>query len=240
MKKIMFNDRYGLTDAVLTGRKTMTRRIVRCPKTFRGVSDVELEYHRRLGSDIWYDCVVCDADGHELGQLPLPFEVGDVVAVAQSYKSIYDAMEERDGNSKANEWWCELCDLRIGDGLGPAVTPGYCNKMFARADLMPHRIRITDLWFERLQDISDEDCLKEGITRKASPLDGGWNYYVKGLPPKRKRNGSVIDFTVSTDGTTAIFSTPRDAFSALIDRICGRGTWKSNPWVVAYEFELIQ
>lgn len=27
MKKIMFNDKYGLTTAVLEGRKTMTRRI---------------------------------------------------------------------------------------------------------------------------------------------------------------------------------------------------------------------
>lgn len=27
MKKIMFNDRYGLTQAVLEGRKTQTRRI---------------------------------------------------------------------------------------------------------------------------------------------------------------------------------------------------------------------
>lgn len=27
MKKIMFNDKYGLTQAVLDGRKTMTRRI---------------------------------------------------------------------------------------------------------------------------------------------------------------------------------------------------------------------
>lgn len=28
MKKIMFNDKYGLTKAVLEGRKTQTRRIV--------------------------------------------------------------------------------------------------------------------------------------------------------------------------------------------------------------------
>ena len=28
MKKIMFNDRYGLTKAVIEGRKTMTRRLV--------------------------------------------------------------------------------------------------------------------------------------------------------------------------------------------------------------------
>lgn len=32
MQKIMFNDRYGLTEAVLNGRKTMTRRIIQCPK----------------------------------------------------------------------------------------------------------------------------------------------------------------------------------------------------------------
>lgn len=28
MQKIMFNDRYGLTDAVIEGRKTVTRRII--------------------------------------------------------------------------------------------------------------------------------------------------------------------------------------------------------------------
>ena len=36
MKKIMFNDEYGLTQAVLDGRKTMTRRIIKCPRTFKG------------------------------------------------------------------------------------------------------------------------------------------------------------------------------------------------------------
>lgn len=34
MKKIMFNDKYGLTQAVLDGRKTMTMRMV-CTKDVR-------------------------------------------------------------------------------------------------------------------------------------------------------------------------------------------------------------
>lgn len=34
--------------------------------------------------------------------------------------------------------------------------------------------------------------------------------------------------------------TPREAFAALIDKVSGRGTWASNPWVVAYEFELVK
>ena len=35
--------------------------------------------------------------------------------------------------------------------------------MFVKADLMPRHIEFTDRKVERLQDISDEDCLKEGI-----------------------------------------------------------------------------
>ena len=43
MKKIMFNDRYGLTAAVLQGRKTMTRRICKEHATGQLIlaSDVE-------------------------------------------------------------------------------------------------------------------------------------------------------------------------------------------------------
>lgn len=115
MKKIMFNDRYGLTGAVLSGRKTQTRRIV--PK------------NTPLGS--WKET---EAKAH--------YKVGEIVAVAQSYCDFYD------------------------DTNDPRIFPsgaGWTNKMFVRADLMPHRIRITNVRIERLQDISDEDCIKEGI-----------------------------------------------------------------------------
>ena len=69
MKKIMFNDRYGLTQAVLERKKTMTRRIVNYPKKFKGVEDTMLEFNRRIGADIYYDCVVCDAADEGLTHL---------------------------------------------------------------------------------------------------------------------------------------------------------------------------
>ena len=31
----------------------------------------------------------------------------------------------------------------------------------------------------------------------------------------------------------------REAFALLIDKVSGKGTWESNPWVVAYSFELV-
>ena len=202
----MFNKKYGLESAVLNRTKPMTRRLVRCPKKFKGCEDIELEFHKRLNQDFYYDCVVVDANGHELGQLPLPYEIGDVVAIAQSYhdlnKSGYVAPE-----------WCEhTCE----------DSAGYENKMFVRADLMPHHIRITDLWFERLQDISEEDCLKEGITK------GDF----KDFPQQ-------MYFPYKGCKDTEVTWTPQGAFHILIDKISGKGTWDKNPWVIVYTFELV-
>lgn len=221
MKKIMFNDRYGLTQAVLERKKTMTRRIVNYPKKFKGVEDTMLEFNRRIGADIYYDCVVCDADGHDLGQLPLPYEVGDVVAIAQPYKNDdvlnYNAYNE-DGTAREDGF------QRHKEMLG---SKGYRNKMFVKADLMPHHIRITDLWFERLQNISDDDCLKEGI-HVHNPEPGNPNFI-----------GYAYDATPGTNVKRWWFHTPREAFAALIDRVSGPHTWDGNPWVIAYTFELV-
>lgn len=207
MKKIMFKDRFGLTQAVLEGRKTMTRRILKCPKKFKGVEDVELEFHKRLGQDFYYDCVVVDGNGHELGQLPLPYEIGDVVAIAQSYHSLNKS------GFVAPEWCEHTCESSFG----------YKNKMYVKAELMPHHIRITDLWFERLQDISDEDAMREGI--RQSVVEYG--------------DKKIVQWTYFGEKITTWFDSPRDAFAALINRISGKGTWDSNPWVVAYTFELV-
>ena len=48
MKKIMFNDRYGLTQAVIEGRKTMTRRLAASKRKYEKIRlwqpCLELEY----------------------------------------------------------------------------------------------------------------------------------------------------------------------------------------------------
>lgn len=202
MKKIMFNDKYGLTAAVLLGRKTMTRRIIVPPKKFKGNDDIMLEYHQRLTGKHFYDCVVCDADGYELGQMPLPYEVGEVVAIAQTYKEAGWQPTER-----------------LRGGMEFQHTAGWTNKMFVLPILMPWKIIIGDIWFERLQDISDEDCLREGVEKW---LD---SYIVPGIMENRGKNNVCYD-------------TPREAFAALIDKVSGKGTWAKNPMVAVYEFEL--
>lgn len=203
----MFNDRYVLTKAVLEGRKTMTRRIIPLTDADRQYLDTAFDFDFR-------EMVIIDRYSM--------FKVGEDVAVAQSYRYVYDTMEEHLGNNKANEWWFKAYDV-LGNQFGPATTPGYNNKLFVRADLMPYRIRITNIKVELLQDITEQDCICEGIKIK-----------------KGNRNGERPFGEFTFDGWDDYSFTAREAFAALIDRISGRGTWQSNPYVFAYSFELIR
>ena len=203
MKKIMFNDKYGLTQAVLEGRKTITRRAV-------PMHDYKYDFQ------VWYDkktkqCCVCD------GSFILErsrYSIGEVVAIAQSYKTL--------ANSCTHQLEKMLCgQLSMKKEYSGA---GYKNKMFVKAELMPHQIKITNIEVEHLQDISDEDCLREGVYGKKL------GYTPSGYSP----NKTYYTFA----NVNYCFDTPREAFAELIDKVSGKGTWESNPYVWVYEFEL--
>lgn len=207
MKKIMFNDKYHLTQAVLNGTKTMTRRIISYPSKFRGENVAGYFVCRSPSGEIVEVCLH-DEDERMIdgGQILPKYKVGEVVAIAQSYNDC--------GN---------MPDYELDEDGYPIMPKrsGFFNKMFVKADLMPHHIKITDIKVERLQDISDEDCLKEGIYE-----DSGDDEF----PPS-----IFYEFEGNKDDG---FDTPRSAFAALIDKVSGKGTWESNPYVWAYEFEL--
>lgn len=213
MKKIMFNDKYGLTQAVLEGKKTQTRRIVTYPKTFHGKDVCGFYVCKRVSDGVVTDVCMYDEDESFIdeGQILPKYKVGEVVAVAQNYK---DA---------AN--WALVGDCQEFEGKDPWELAAWGNKMFARADYLPHQIRITNVRLQRLQDISDEDCLAEGIIKNAT------RYCFK--EKVKQTTGDVLTFSVN-------FDTPREAYAALIDKISGKGTWDSNPWVWAYTFELVK
>mgnify|MGYP001740637686 FL=1 len=211
MRKIMFNDAFCLTQAVLSGTKTMTRRLLKVPKTCNGT---EVCGFNVLTNSLGIQCVdLLDFDGHVLDSWKPHYEVGEVMAIAQCYKDLYpNADFEMVGNGFMTE------------------SAGWNNKMFVRANLMKRHIRITDVKFERLQDISKEDCLKEGIIFIESLSIIGEDAYFFAVKHKvRQMYDNILKF----------FSSPQRAYADLIDKINGKGTWESNPWVVAYSFELV-
>jgi len=150
----------------------------------------------------------------------LPYKVGDIVAIAQPYKDIIECMAE----------YSDII-INVDGSINREYKAGWTNKMFVRANLMPHHIMITDVKAERLQDISKEDCLKEGIIFLESLSIIGEDAYFFAVKRKvRQMYDNILKF----------FSSPQRAYADLIDKISGKGTWKRNPWVVAYSFELIK
>lgn len=208
----MFNDKYSLTQAVLDGRKTMTRRVCKYDRpneTYDIVFPVfepnDYDNDGNIVSPLNYAFGWKNDKGDFTGWNIPKYKVGEVVAIAQSYSDC--------GN---------MPDYELDEDGYPIMPKrsGFFNKMFVRADLMSHHIRITDIKIERLQNISDEDCFKEGIFK--------WDAGQKDIPFYSFHNADIPDYNDS-----------RDAFAELIDKVSGKGTWASNPYVFVYEFELI-
>lgn len=194
MKKIMFNDRYGLTEAVLDGRKTQTRRIA---------YKEPFKYYCNCG---FY------TEGKDKGKLAIndgneivaksTYKIGEIVAVAQRYNDIPFNNE-------------------IFKGAGLSI--GWGNKMFVKSDLMPHQIKITNIRCERLQDISTDDCMKEGIF--CSHIDGFDDAY-------------TYDATFDRFVKKCWYRTPIKAYKMLSCKL--HLHWDSNPLVFVYDFQLIK
>lgn len=194
----MFNDKFGLTQAVLDGRKTMTRRIS------------EDQIRNSIFCKSGYESI----HGYEIKP---KYKVGEVVAIAQSYRDSGYSPDSLDRHPK---------DLSIRGFLKDSA--GWNNKMFVKSYACKHHIKITNVKIERLQDISDEDCLKEGIVRQEvisdeSPLIYAYDAFLNG------ENGYFA---------SQWFKSPKEAFAVLIDKVSGKGIWESNPFVFAYEFVL--
>lgn len=209
MKKIMFTD--DLTKAVLEGRKTMTRRLMAVqPKASEDARPglmTDIIYQGPTRCHWAYQRVVDQDGGQRLdiqeGEVFFapPFEANTIVALAQRYSDIVvqdPSLEE-----------VLINRLHLEDA------PGWRNKMYVASELMPHQIRVNSWRVERLQDITEEDCLREGIY-EVPFCAWGW-----------EDNG-------------ANFETPREAFAALINLISGKGTWERNPWVWVFDFNLVR
>ena len=230
MKKIMFNDKFLLTKAVLDGRKTQTRRIIKVQPPYKNFDIafpvfVEEDWHTNplYGSFCWTNK---DNPGEHTGWIKPAFKDGEVVAVAQSYCSIAEELENSNNATCAAHY--EKNVQKASEYISWMEHPGFNNKMFVAADMMIHQIRITDVRVERLQDISDEDCLKEGVVK-----DTCKTYF----------NGYTVKFSLDQYNnilSSEWFRTPREAFAHLINKASKKGTWESNPYVFVYDFELVK
>lgn len=212
MKKAYFNDYFGQTALVINGTKTQFRQIVpqKALDAWNDIDDGD-EYSR----SVYYD--EYDTKLRNFLMKYAPFKLGEVVAVAQPYKDISTENTRRYPTHY------------------PA-TSGWNNKVHARADEMPYRIRIEKIRVERLQDISDADCLAERILKEHvrleydEPQDTVLYSFQNSNKLKPMPKTSLAGY----------FDSAKAAYAALIDAISGKGTFAANPWVFVYEFKLVK
>lgn len=185
MKKILFSDKYLLTDAVICGKKTNTRRII-----------ANKNITRKKARPVWLYDWLDEADEGDIRSFiseHAPYRVGERLAVAQCYRDL--------------EYPQEYASLA-----------GWGNKMFVRAEDMPWAIELAHIGVERLQSISAEDCLKEGVIQ---------------LGPE--------EFTVPCSGVK--FVDPRQAFRYLFGKVHDRGgtwIWMTNPYCWVLDWKLVK
>lgn len=189
----MFNDDYGLTQAVLDGRKTMTRRIIKCPETYEGRPVKGLRTTGSKDIRLAVEMLVYNEECDDFVPMYIQprYEIGEVIAVAQSYESLgmnpEIALNDRDG---------------IGFYTKTKFAPGWNNKLFVRSDLMPHHIRITNIKIERLQGITDD--IKLIYVSYAEDGTGTYTYLKNGINNLPISYKKYTGFAASVVGTCNI------------------------------------
>lgn len=209
----MFNDKYGLTQAVLEGRKTQTRRIAYTAGRWRDIMvRQDLEGVNKGKACLFDDGILLAKSAYKLGE---------TIAIAQKYEDL-----------RKNDEFYRLCGKNGMPLECIKYEKGCSNKMFVKADLMPHRIRITNIRIERLQDISDEDVIHEGFSNICFNKNMGnmlseWCY--------------DLCYYDAFGNSQSLHSTiAKEAYSYLIAKLYGWSLWDSNPYVFVYDFDLVK
>lgn len=199
------------------GTKTMTRRLIN-PQPDRArhwnqiyVKDEPMYYQDERGM-----CQLLD----EKGKVIYPrYTVGEVAYLKEPYVDdlVMDMVFYRYNRSDIDE-------LRTMGYAQEINAPHFWkSKLSMPAVAARYFVKFTAVRAERLQEITDEDCIKEGVMLGD---DQDINLYY---------HNHVPILTART-----FYLSAKEAFADLIDSISGKGTWDSNPFVWVYEFELIE
>jgi len=213
------------TKAILSGRKTMTRRLVKFGKHTGEHYIVDQErFENALKHGVFMfscDCIECRRDNTHMACLKAPYQVGDRLWVKESYRvdekynhlkpsELYGNFVVRYESDKERlKFTYEISDLADWVKLSTDFSPGRLRpSIFMPKKIARIWLEVTSVRAERLQDISVEDMIKEGLRTKL-----------------REHNAKVA----------------LDAkWNSLWYSIHGKFSMDENPWVWVYEFKRVK
>ncbi|MGV6875881.1 hypothetical protein ACUSIJ_24750 [Pseudochelatococcus sp. B33] len=199
-KPILFSA--PMVRALIDGRKTMTRRVLKPQPSRRDFRNVSPEtarwFHDPVRGGMWI------SDGCAVGPFK-SFSPGDRLWVREAFS--YDSLDvDRDG--LLPPWYWADGNPTGGDYTKPRPSI-HMPRWASRLTLIVTGVRV-----ERLQDISEEDAIAEGVLCDSD----GWRDY---LMPQ-----------------TQCCPTAKDSFRTLWNSINGPGAWEANPWVSVTSFDV--
>lgn len=216
MNKILFNYNYGMEAAAIAGTKTQLRRVIK----FKDFGSRVVRYTPLPGTkgSARYHL----EDGRKVVDYETlsTYRLGEIVAIGQSYADV-KAYYEGKGLLDGEEYKAFIKEV---EGVNKEYfNAGRKDKFLVKPHLMPHHIQILSVRTQRLQDITEEECLAEGILKEE--LQGETKYYIED----------------SNTGGRCYFKTARDAFAFFMSQTEKnmRNVWVKNPPVYVYTFETI-
>lgn len=202
--------------ALLDGRKTQTRRIVKPqPDQYPALRP------ESRGGRAWVFMAYSDRPGYTFatGDVRCPYgEPGDLLWVRETFSGPH-CMEASEGRAAAPPskwgrssriWYWADGNPQDGDWTRPRPSihmPRWASRL---------TLRITDVRVQRLKDITDADAVGEGI----EPFGNGCG-------------------AIERDKGKA-YTTLRGAFALLWMDVNGPGSWESNPFVWALTFDVLR
>jgi len=201
-KPILFSSQ--MIKAILNGNKSQTRRIVKFPKDFDG---------QEVYPNGQFGCKYSVADGR-LQRLYPKYLKDDILYVKETFCKLRPQMLPGDDLPD----WCDYDYKSTCDIKHKWISPIYMPKEGSRIKLL-----ITNVKCQKLQDITEEDCIKEGIG-SGFQINSGFPDY------QHIDKYGVCNLTQDT---------AKMSYATLWDKINGNGSWDKNNWVFVYEFEKI-
>lgn len=207
MKGICFKE--PLFHLTVQGVKKQTRRIIQVPK---GAVGIQVQT-RAIDGAFWGCYALNENEGttnpktEQEWVINPRYRVGETVYLKEPYY-------------EWDDWDAEDGQLSYKFDNPEKIVPFWENKLFMPQSAARYFIKITGVRAERLQDISDEDCLKEGILVELNL-------------------GNSTEWFTYCNGTYS-FDTPKEAYADLINEINGKRTWNSNPFVWVYDYDLTE
>ena len=224
MKPILFNTE--MVRAILDGRKTVTRRVIDVPQGFKF-----LGWNMDSGDHIQYgECTFISDNGITQIIRKPKYKINDVLYVRETFfKSKY-----KEFYYMADNKWTTLKNLGISFKWKPSI---HMPKEAARIFL-----RVTNVRVERLQDITEEQAMLEGVpcfdrypinkkycpTCKGFGLIGGYDNNTLGFVEKECEDCNTGIKRFSHLWNSTIKKSNMDKYR-----------WEVNPYVFVYEFEMI-